>query len=114
MGYKIKSLTNTLPKRDDMYMKTLEVVEQRLGFIEKKEIFPGQELFIKGKNLPINLHGMRLKGYVLINEVADSEFDRVNEQLKDESFKRSHPETENQAKLRRAEDALGKIDRKKK
>lgn len=110
MAYKIKSLTNTLPVRDIMYMKQIEITDHYNGNKSNKTIFPGQELFLSSPTLPASVHTLRLKGLLFVQEVPTTEYDRVSTNVKNEEFTRTHPETASQTKLKSLTNVLNKIE----
>jgi len=70
-NYKITNITSQLGKRDLMYNKSLNI-EYVTGFEKKTYILqPNETLFITIKSLPLSVHKLRMKKFVIVSEVDD-------------------------------------------
>lgn len=72
--YKVKSVTNTLGKRDINKDNVLDI-EYVIG-LEKKtfKLNAGGILYMSCNNLPISLHKLRMKKLIQIIEISENEF----------------------------------------
>jgi hypothetical protein len=75
MGYfKIKNITNALGKRHPRF-STPQVIETK-GLLtnEKTTVQPGHEIIIESEFLPVSAQQLRLKGFLLIQEINKNEY----------------------------------------
>ena len=68
--YKIKSLTDTLPKRNSFYKKNVDFFY--VNNMKKKVITvrPGEEIYLIIDGLPLSLKKLMMKGLLLVSENA--------------------------------------------
>ena len=75
MGYfKIKNITNALGKRHPRF-STPQIIETK-GLIssDKTTIQPGHEIIVESEFLPISAHQLRVKGYVIVQEITKNDY----------------------------------------
>jgi hypothetical protein len=71
-NYKITNITNQLGKRDVNFNSILDI-EYIDGMTKKVfKLTPNQTVFMKLVSLPISVHKMRIKNFVIVQEVNDS------------------------------------------
>ena len=71
-NYKITNITNQLGKRDANFNSVLDI-EYIDGMTKKVfKLTPNQTVFMKLVSLPISVHKMRIKNFVIVNEVNDA------------------------------------------
>jgi len=67
--YKITNITNLLGKRDYKYNSTLDV-DYVDGLIKKKiKIKAGESVNLTIDNLPLSVHRLRVKNFIIVNEI---------------------------------------------
>ena len=72
VNYKITNITNQLGRRDPNFNSVLDI-EYIDGFIKKIfKLMPNQTVFMNLVSLPLSVHKMRMKKFVIVNEVSDS------------------------------------------
>ena len=72
VNYKITNITNQLGRRDPNFNSILDI-EYIDGFIKKTfKLMPNQTVFMNLVSLPLSVHKMRIKKFVIVNEVSDS------------------------------------------
>ena len=71
-NYKITNITNQLGKRDVSFNSILDI-EYIDGMTKKVfKLAPNQTVFMKLVSLPISVHKMRIKKFVIVQEVNDA------------------------------------------
>ena len=72
--FKIKNITNSLGKRHPRF-STPQIIETK-GLIttEKTIVQPGHEVIIESDFLPVSAQQLRLKGFVLIQEINKNDY----------------------------------------
>lgn len=72
VNYKITNTTNQLGRRDPNFNSVLDI-EYIDGFVKKTfKLMPNQTVFMNLVSLPLSVHKMRIKNFVIVNEVSDS------------------------------------------
>lgn len=73
--YKIINLTNLLGKRDSKYNKVINI--NYIQGVERKSIgiIAGDTLFIELQSVPIEIQRLRLNGYIIIEQISDTQFE---------------------------------------
>lgn len=75
--YKIKNITNNLPKRHVDKDRVLKV-EYHVGFQKKfREVYPNEEILMTCRTLPVSIHGLRAKKLITVSEISENEFIRL-------------------------------------
>lgn len=81
-NYKITNITNSLGKRDLMYNSSVDV-EYVSGLDKIKYILqPNETLYLKIDSLPLSVHKLRMKKFVIVSEIDSqtmaSEYNKKN------------------------------------
>ena len=72
--YKIRNITNTLPKRHESKDKVLNII-YNVGFIPKNySLAIGNEMIISCGKLPTNIHKLRAKRLITVQEISENDF----------------------------------------
>lgn len=75
--YKIKNITGKLPKRHvnkDMLLK----IEYHVGFQKKfSKLGVDEEILLTCRTLPVSIHNLRAKNLIIISEISENEFARL-------------------------------------
>lgn len=72
--FKIKNITNSLGKRHPRF-NTPQLIETKgMLTVEKTLIQPGTEIIIESDFLPVSAHQLRVKGYVIVQEINKTEY----------------------------------------
>lgn len=75
--YKIKSITGKLPKRHVDKDRTIDI-EYHVGFQKKyRKLNANEEILLTCKTLPASVHSLRIKKLIVINEISENEFIRL-------------------------------------
>jgi len=71
-NYKITNITNQLGKRDANFNSILDI--DYIDGMTKKvfKLMPNQTVFMKLVSLPISVHKMRIRNFVIVQEVNDA------------------------------------------
>lgn len=75
--YKIKNITNRLPKRHIEKDSVLKI-EYHIGFQKKyKSLKPNEEMVLTCKKLPVSVHQLRMKNFIQVSEISENDFNRL-------------------------------------
>ena len=75
--YKITNITNLLGKRDFNYNTTLNI-DILDGMLRKNiEVKPSMSVYVTLNKLPLNIHRLRIKGWVSVSIVGENELNEV-------------------------------------
>lgn len=79
MGYyRIKNITDKLPKRHPQKDSILKI-EYNIGFKnDSHNLGGGQQITIECGNLPTNIHMLRMKNLITVQEISKNEFYNTN------------------------------------
>lgn len=75
--YKIKNVTNRLPKRNPNKDRVLKI-DYKVGF--KNEFYnlkAGEEIAISCTNLPVNIHVLRAKSLITVSQISEGLFHKT-------------------------------------
>jgi len=73
MGYIIKNITNKLDKRHPFVNSIVEFTYEKKNFVKDTvKLNVGKEMILDGE-LPISIHNLRIKGFILVKKISDNE-----------------------------------------
>lgn len=77
--FKITNLTNTFGRRDNKYNTNIEI--DYIDGMTKKvlNVKPGESVYLTIPNLPLSVHRLRVKKFISVIEIAQSELSIIIE-----------------------------------
>ncbi len=80
--YKITNITNTLSKSSNKYNTDIEINIKNGVLANKTIIKPGQLIFVNYIQIPAAVNILKLRGYILIENSSEYEYNQFNNKLK--------------------------------